>query len=95
MTSTNALPLGDRRELAAAKAAERRARVRRIRHLTAAGAAAAFLAAFGGLYAQMHAGNDPALGQTASTATETESESSTSTDDSSLSDVAPVTTGQS
>ena len=61
MSSSTPPPLGDPREQAAARIAERRARVRRIRNRTAAGSAAAFVAVFGGLYGQLTAGHDPGL----------------------------------
>ena len=72
--------------------AARRARVRRIRARVAAGATAAFLALFSGLYVQMATGNDPALGaesaQVASTST-------TSADTAAEQDSAPMTTAAS
>jgi hypothetical protein len=63
-SSSTPSPQGDPREVAAARLAERRSRVRRIRNRTAAGSAAAFVAIFGGLYGQLSSGNDPALAKT-------------------------------
>lgn len=49
--------------------AARRARVQRIRMRVAAGAAAVFVAVFGGLYGQLRSGNDPALAKSATATT--------------------------
>jgi hypothetical protein len=62
---------GDPHELAAARLAERRARVRRIRNRTVAGSAAAFVAVFGGLYGQLSSGGDPGLASAGTTSTST------------------------
>jgi hypothetical protein len=76
----------------------RRQRIQRIRTAVAAGSIAAFLATFGGLYAQLATGNDPALGATVASATEEVASSpmtSTLTSSDTTSAVSPVTTRQS
>jgi hypothetical protein len=108
MNSSTPPPPGDPRERAAARLAERRSRVRRIRNRTAVGSAAVFVAVFGGLYGQLSAGNDPALAKTTTksapqtatptpTQSDTQSSSSTAAADQtwSSSTPAPVTTSQS
>jgi hypothetical protein len=75
----------------------RRRRTQRIRTAVAAGSAAAFLALFSGLYAQMAAGNDPALAATTAAATEQVATTTTATDASTDTAAAmtPLTTRQS
>jgi hypothetical protein len=68
------------RELAAARVAERRNRIRLIRKRTAATGAAIFAVAWGGLLVQLTTGNDPALENGDSTSADnTKSTSATST----------------
>jgi hypothetical protein len=67
------------RELAAEHAARRRARLARIRTTVAAVSASFFILLFSGIYVQMAAGRDPALGSKASATTKAKSSSSPST----------------
>jgi hypothetical protein len=94
---TTAARLEGQRRLAAL-----RRRVHRIRLYVASAAVAMFLAAFGTVYVQMAAGNDPVLGSTdtavvvVATATDDPNESDTTEAASAgTTDVAPMTTRQS
>jgi hypothetical protein len=83
----------------------RRRRVKTIRTRIAAGAAALFIAVFGGLTVQLASGHDPALSTTSSKAgattttsqpqSATSSAESTTSSQSSSSGLSPVTTSQS
>ncbi len=61
--------------------ARRRERIKHIRQTVAALTAAAFLALFGGIYAQMVAGKDPALGTSVVAKATTSTSASSGTDD--------------
>ena len=102
MNSSTPSPQGDPHELAAARLAERRSRIRRIRNRTAAGSAAAFVAIFGGLYGQLSSGNDPAPARTSASTSPASEPAATQTDSSAATDQtwssstpSSVTTGQS
>jgi len=93
------------RELAAAHAARRRARLVRIRKAVAAVSVCLFIALFSGIYVQMALGHDPALATkaavtkhaTKSTATSgaSSTEPSESAGDTTSQQPTPVTTSQS